>query len=179
MRETPKAAAAYEEYAAMGPSRSLRKLAEKLHQSSPESSPVIETIKVWSKAHHWQDRVKLFDAERIEERRLEQEEAIRKMNERHAMIGTSQQARAIKQIEALIEAKSFGSMAAVQLLKLATDLERVARGASTEQVAITGKDGGPIGFKRETDDLTEDDLKAIVDMAADLKRRKEQDGSNS
>lgn len=137
MRETPRAAAAYEEYAAMGPSRSLRKLADK-------TGTKLAQLGEWSATHKWQERVKAYDAERIEEKRLKQEAEIEKMNERHALIGTTQQAKAIKQIEALIEAKSFGSMAAVQLLKLATDLERVARGASTEQVAITGKDGQPL-----------------------------------
>lgn len=134
MRETPRAAAAYEEYAAMGPSRSLRKLADK-------SGTKLAQLGEWSSEHQWQERVKSYDAERIEEKRRKQEAAIDAMNERHAMIGTTQQARAIKQIEALIEAKSFGSMAAVQLLKLATDLERVARGASTEQISVTGKNG--------------------------------------
>lgn len=148
MRETPKAAAAFEEYAAMGPSRSLRKLAEKLHQSSPEASPTIETIKVWSREHNWQERVKPYDAERIEEKRRKQEAEIEAMNQRHALIGTSQQAKAIKQIEALIEAKSFGSMAAVQLLKLATDLERLARGVETDRTEVNANvtAAGAIGF---------------------------------
>lgn len=134
MRETPRAAAAYEEYAAMGPSRSLRKLADK-------SGTKLAQLGEWSTEHGWQERVKLYDAERIEERRQKQEAEIEKMNERHALIGTTQQAKAIKQIEALIEAKSFGSMAAVQLLKLATDLERLARGVATDRQEITGKDG--------------------------------------
>jgi hypothetical protein len=39
---------------------------------------------------------------------------------------------AAQQIERLIEAKKFGSQASVQLLKLSTDLERLARGEPTE-----------------------------------------------
>ena len=144
MRETPKALAAYEEYAAMGPSRSLRKLAEKLSQTIPKPSPTIETIKLWSSEHQWQERIKVYDAERIDERRRKHELEIEKMNERHAVIGTSQQVRAIKQIEALIEAKAFGSVAAVQLLKLATDLERVARGVETDRTEVVSS--GSVGF---------------------------------
>lgn len=144
MRETPKAAAAYEEYAAMGPSRSLRKLAEKLNQTNSKPIATEATLMAWSSEHGWQERVKLYDAERIEEKRRKQEAEIEKMNERHALIGTSQQARAIEQIKNLIEAKAFGSMAAVQLLKLATDLERVARGAATERTEQTGLNGGPL-----------------------------------
>lgn len=139
MRETPRAAAAFEEYCAFGPSRSLRKLADK-------TGTKLAQLGEWSREHQWQERVKAYDAERIEERRRKQEAEIEKMNERHAMIGTTQQAKAIKQIEALIEAKSFGSMAAVQLLKLATDLERLARGAPTEHTALTGQDGGPVAI---------------------------------
>ena len=38
----------------------------------------------------------------------------------------------------------FGAAATVQLLKFATDIERIARGAATEQLALTGKDGGKV-----------------------------------
>jgi precorrin-6B methylase 1 len=144
MRETPKAAAAYEEYAAMGPSRSLRKLAEKLDQIAPKVSPGIETLKLWSSEHRWQERVRLHDAECIEERRQKREAETEAMNSRHALIGTTQQAKAMKQIDELIKAQKFGSQAVVQLLKLALDIERLARGDATDRQEITGKDGGPL-----------------------------------
>lgn len=144
MRETPKALAAYEEYAAMGPSRSLRKLAEKWDKSGTKAGQVFKQLGIWSSEHQWQERVKVYDAERIDERRRKHELEIEQMNSRHALIGTSQQARAIKQIEALIEAKAFGSVAAVQLLKLATDLERVARGVETDRTEVVST--GSVGF---------------------------------
>ena len=137
MRETPKALAAFHEYCLLGPDRSLRKLAEQ----KQEYSKNIALLMKWSAEHNWQERVKEYDNARADERRIKREAEIEKMNERHAMIGTTQQAKAIKQIETLIEAKAFGSMAAVQLLKLATDLERVARGAPTERSEQTGPDG--------------------------------------
>jgi len=55
------------------------------------------------------------------------------MNECHAKMAMEQQEQAVNQIKALIEAKSFGSLASVQLLKFATDLERLARGLPTER----------------------------------------------
>lgn len=144
MRETPKALDAFNEYCLLGPTRSLRKLAEKLDQTNSKPIASEATIMLWSTQHNWQERVKEYDNARADERRIKREAEIEKMNERHAMIGTTQQAKAIKQIEALIDAKAFGSMAAVQLLKLATDLERLARGAPTERSEQTGLDGEPL-----------------------------------
>lgn len=144
MRETPKAAAAFDEYCLLGPNRSLRKLAEKFRQTSDKPIASESTLMVWSSEHNWQERVKQYDAERAEEKRRKQEAEVEAMNQRHAQIGVTQQARAIEQIKTLIEAKAFGSMAAVQLLKLATDLERIARGAATDRQELTGKDGEPL-----------------------------------
>lgn len=140
MRETPLAAAAFQEYCALGPGRSLRKLAE----SKQKYNKSVSLLMRWSADHQWQERVKHYDAERIEEQRQKREAEIEAMNERHALIGISQQAKAIKQIEDLIAAKSFGSMAAVQLLKLATDLERVARGVETDRTEVIA--AGNVGF---------------------------------
>jgi hypothetical protein len=136
MKETPKAAKAFEEYCAMQ-DRSLRKLEDK-------TGTKLSQLGVWSREHNWQERIKIYDAEQVEKERVERQKAIQKMNQRHAMIGTTQQARAIKQIEELIAAKKFGSQAVVQLLKLATDLERLALGAPTERTEQTGPDGGPM-----------------------------------
>lgn len=130
MDETPKAAAAYAEYEAMGVSRSLAKLAEQ-HQQYAKSIPL---LKRWSSEHHWQERVKAFDLAQIEAKRLERERQIELMNERHAQIGVTLQAKALKQIEALIQAGKFGSQATVMALKLALDSERLARGDVTERV---------------------------------------------
>lgn len=139
MRETPKAAAAYAEYAAMGPSRSLRKLAD-------ETGTKLAQLGVWSSTHNWQERVREHDAAIIAEKEARRLAAIDAMNERQATIGTTHQRRAIDQIGRLIESGKFGSQAAVMLLKLAIDVERTARDAPTaiERHEQTGKDGGPI-----------------------------------
>ncbi|SRR6266487_2296351 len=134
MRETPKAAAAFEEYCAMGTSRSLRKLAAK--QIGSKSIATEATLMNWSRAFAWQERVKFYDAERIEARRVKQEAELDRMNDEHALLGRTQALRAIKQIEELIKAQHFGSQAAVQLFKISTDLERIARGASTDRIAM-------------------------------------------
>ena len=146
MRETPKAAAAYAEYAAMGPARSLAKLYEQLRQINGKATVTLRTLQEWSSAHNWQVRVKEHDAAIIAEKEARKLADIEKMNERQAMIGTTHQARAISQIERLMADGRFGSQAAVMLLKLAIDVERTARDAPTaiERHEQTGKDGGPI-----------------------------------
>jgi ethanolamine ammonia-lyase large subunit len=134
MRETPKAAAAFEEYAAMGPSRSLRKLAEKHSESTAKAQQISRQLAEWSSAHRWQERVRRYDADRIEEQRVKKDAAIEAMNEVQATLGQERTLKAIEQMDALIEARKFGSQATVQLFKVATDLERVARGAPTEHI---------------------------------------------
>ena len=131
MRETPKAAAAYAEYAAMGPSRSLAKLYEQLRQSNGKTTVPLRTLEAWSTAHNWQERVREHDAAIIAEKEARRLAAIDAMNERQATIGTTHQKRAIDQIGRLIESGKFGSQAAVMLLKLAIDVERTARDAPT------------------------------------------------
>lgn len=141
-KETAKAYAAFVEYCALGPARSLSKLSE----SNQQYAKSIPLLKRWSSEHNWQERVKQYDAERAEEKRLKHDAEIEEMNQRHAEMGMTQQERALEQIKKLMAAKSFGSMAAVQLLKLATDVERLARGEPTEHTSLTGKDGGPVAI---------------------------------
>lgn len=154
MRETPQAAAAYASYAAMGPERSLVKLAEELGQRRSKPIP-LSTLKLWSSEHQWQARVIAYDAERIEERRRKRDADIEKMNERHALLGTSQQAQAITQLARLAHMGKLGGQASVMLLKLAIDVERTARGEPTvvERHEQTGADGGAIQHEHTlTDD---------------------------
>ena len=145
MEESSKALTAYTEYEALGPGRSLAKLCEALGKSSGYT----RQLETWSSQFHWQTRTKAYDAVQIakeaEEKRRKRDEAIEAMNERQALIGTTQQSRALKMIDELIKAEKFGSYAAVQLLKLAIEVERLARGApSTQHIKLTGKDNGPI-----------------------------------
>lgn len=170
MKETPKAARAFEQYYQMGEDRTLAALAGKLHQEArraageakqagtpgqnqdatgalPSEAAILSQLKKWSATHDWQERVIARDAAAYERDRRKRERAIEKMNEEHALLGRTQALRAVRQIEHLIEIQKFGSMAAVSLFKAATDLERLARGAATERAEHTGVDGGPIGVQ--------------------------------
>lgn len=129
-RESTRAAAAYAVYAAMGPGRSLAKLHLEL-KSLPEWTakiPSTRRLEAWSARLGWQARVKEYDTARAEERRIAREALKDATNEAHFKLGDQASVIAVEQINRLIEAEKFGSQASVQLLKLATDLQRLALG---------------------------------------------------
>lgn len=152
-RETRQAAAAYATYAALGPDRSLSKLAEHQWQSKGakgERERAIRSIRtqlgLWSSQHRWQERVKEYDRQQIEKKRRQRDAELEKLNEEQAKYGKGMSALAMKQIQTLIEAKSFNAQSAVLLFKYSTDLEREARGAAARiELEVGGKsDADPI-----------------------------------
>jgi hypothetical protein len=151
--ETPRAAAAFAEYAAMGPGRTLEGLCEKRAQSAPKASHRLATFKGWSAKYHWQERVKEYDRVVIdraaEERRKQLNEAIEAMNERHIDIALNLQLKLIQRLDELMEAENFGAAAWVSAMRLATDLERLARGEPTQITSseYSGPGGEAIGFR--------------------------------
>jgi hypothetical protein len=128
--ESAKARAAYAAYEAMGPDRSLAKLA----QTYGKSTSYKRQLERWSSQFHWPARVAEYEQLQLAQRRRKREHELEVMNDEHAIYGRTQALRAIQQIERLIREQKFGSQAAVQLLKVATDLERMSRGASTARV---------------------------------------------
>lgn len=130
VRESARSAAAFAVYAAMGPGRSLHKLHFEL-KSLPEWTAAIPSerrLEMWSSKHGWQNRVKEYDIARAEERRIAREALKAQTNEAHFNLGDQAAQIAVEQINRLIESQKFGSQASVQLLKLATDLQRLALG---------------------------------------------------
>jgi hypothetical protein len=133
-RETGKAIAAFAVYCEMGPNRSLVKLQVEL--TKREQYAALKTIKWWSRTFGWQKRVLDYDMTMAAERRAALDKAIEDMNKRHIMLAVNQQLKMGTLIDDLIKRKKFGSLAATTLLKLALDLERLARGAPTEQTKM-------------------------------------------
>lgn len=125
-KETARAHAAFVEYCALGPARSLRKLAENRGQTEGKTGVRLATLEEWSSLHNWQERVKQYDAERAEEKRLTREQAREAMNERQAEESLGDQILARKELRMLAEKHRIGSLAAVQLLKVALETERKA-----------------------------------------------------
>lgn len=132
--ESAKAYQAFLDYRDMGVNRSLAKLNERYGKKAS----YIRQLQKWSALYDWQARIKQFEQEQAEERAAKIQADLDEMNERHVKLAVEQQEKARKQIEDLINARAFGSQAVVQLLKIATDLERLARGAPTEREEITG-----------------------------------------
>jgi len=91
MKETPAAQEAFEDYYAMGPERSLAKLAE-VYQSNTEGIPTehIATLKKWSTKYDWQERV----IARVEE---DGQEVRKQMQER--LIGVSKRIAGFIEVE--------------------------------------------------------------------------------
>jgi hypothetical protein len=143
-QESVKAKAACDEYLAMGYERSLTKLCAVL--GKPPG--FLRTLQEWSRTFGWVERAKEYDKEQLNRKQIEHQKAIDEMNKRHIRLAMEQQANAMGVIERLKSVKGRGGMgaiAAVNLLKLAVDLERVANDAATEQVALTGnKNADPL-----------------------------------
>lgn len=151
--ESNKALEAFNEYCMQGTDRSLEKLhaqyakrAEDARREQGKKSyvPSLSTLKNWSSTHAWQDRVKAYDEQVLKDRRRKHEAELEKMNARHAQIGLSMQLEMVKEINRALKAGEFDTRSAVSLLKLATDLERLALGAATTIEQHQGPDGKPI-----------------------------------
>lgn len=184
MKETARARAAFERYCSLGLSRTFVELRAALLEewgSAGLDVPAMNTIEIWSAKHNWQARVveyeskqaekaRIAEAKEAERKRKKREKELEDMNERHALLGVTQQQKAIEQINALIKARKFGSQAVVTLLKLATDLERIARGANTEasRVEVAGDAERPLVIKTVWD-------RAILELAKDLEEEGESD----
>src|SRR3954452_20219677 len=143
MKESSKARKALEDYLLMGPSRSLVKLAKAMGR--PDS--YVALLQRWSVAHKWQEKAREYDQEQAAARRQEIEAQRREMDKEHALWGKEQALRAIALIAKLIESDDNTLQAAVQLFKAGTALQRLAMGSATEQIALTGKDDGPLDIE--------------------------------
>lgn len=128
--ETAKAAAAFRDYCLMGSDRSLAKLAEMYHKNKS----YVHQLARWSSQHHWQDRVKRYDEEEAEKRRQKRRAELEAMDERHANMGRLNAMIAARRLNDLLESGEINASAAVSLLKVATELERLARGAATSRM---------------------------------------------
>lgn len=137
--ETPKAAQAFQEYCLLE-DRSLAKLAQKYGRKPS----YIRQLQRWSSDYQWQDRVKQYDAEQVEERKRKREAELAKMDLEHALMGRTAAIKAADLLRRRMDDNDIGAYALVQLLKIGTDLERLARGGATERQELTGKDGEPL-----------------------------------
>lgn len=143
--ESPKAAAAFARYCVQ-PDRSLRKLAD-------ETGTKLAQLGKWSRLFDWQERVKQYDTELIERqaaaKRKARDKAIEDMNQRHILFAVNLQHDLVKRISSLMDAGEFDARAAVSALKLATDLERLARGEPTQSTKLEHNLGPDLAGARD------------------------------
>lgn len=111
-------------YLAMGEDRSLAKLAEAMGKG-PGYKRSLET---WSSAFGWQKRIHEHEKEIFEKERKQLQRDVREMNREHVKLGKEMQRFAIERLQELAAKGSIRDLAAVQLLKLAIDVERQANG---------------------------------------------------
>lgn len=130
-KETAKAFAAFADYCALGSARSLPKLAKKHGESTEKARIFQRQYEKWSSLYNWQERVKQYDAERAEEKRLKREQAREEMEERHASEAKEEQQIARDVIKKGSE-KGRISLPAVQLLKNSREDERKALGVDED-----------------------------------------------
>jgi len=131
---------------------------QKLAQSS------FKQVAIWSSEGRWQEVVQQYDREQFEEKKRRREAEIEKMNENHATLGSGMAIKAAQHINELMKDSRFGATAAVMLFKEGSSLERIARGASTEQIAmetIGESSGSKNKLVIDLEKLTTDQLLAL------------------
>lgn len=124
-KETAKAYSAFTEYCALGSARSLPKLAKKHGESTEKARILQRQYEKWSSLYNWQERVKQYDAERTDEKRIKREQAREEMEDRHASQAQEEQQIARDVIKKGAE-KGKISLPAVHLLKNSREDERRA-----------------------------------------------------
>lgn len=161
--------ATFAEYCAMGSGpgeRSLVKLA-RMH-AKPGDETNFRTLRrryeLWSARFGWADKLLEYDRNHAEEKRARREAALEKMEEEHALIARQGVLMAAKRIKDLMESGNFGPYSAVQLLKVASDLERLARGGATQRSEneTTVNVGGAVGFYTPVELPAKGDLQQIA-----------------
>ncbi len=167
MKETPTAAQAFEDYYALGDGRSLRKLAK----SNQKHSKHIANLMQWSAAHGWQERVKARDREIAEAKRKQKDAAIEAMNERHAQTGMSLQAKGLKRADELLAQDVVSDLGSLRMIKIGTDLERIARSESAKIQANEEKQEGEISLPIV--DLLPEEIATLKNMAQSMRERKQ------
>lgn len=128
---------AFAQYCAMGGragERSLKKLARQNCVSESNFRTLRRRYEMWSDRDDWQRRVVEYDLDQAQKKKAERDAALEKMEEEHALVARQGVLLASKRIKELMDAGEFGPYSAVQLLKVASDLERIARGGATARI---------------------------------------------
>ena len=118
-------------YQALGPGRSLSKLHRVLADLGLDVS--VHTLKGYSVSYKWQERSELVDGANTA---AELANVPREMDERQARLGAAMQELAREKLE-VIDPYRLSVRDAIHLLRVGTDIERLARGQATTRAELT------------------------------------------
>ena len=143
--ETPKALAAFERYWAMGPARSLRKLAEEDASQNLVESKVKthqDQLSEWSRTHDWQARLRQRVTEEAELNREQNRERADKHRQRLLTAIEVDVSRYIKRLQE--DPDQFLAEDAAALDKMTKLYYQLAEQPLADRHELTGKGGGPV-----------------------------------
>lgn len=147
--ETPKAAQAFQQYCLMGPSRSIRKLANlpQILSKTQAKDASVESLFNWSAKYHWQERVKDYDREQSELQRIARADAIAKYQESELQLASELKTLIVESLRKQVESHVAPASALVAALKLVTEMQRSALGLDdVQRVEVSGINAQPINF---------------------------------
>lgn len=143
--ETAKALDAFERYWAMGPTRSLRKLAEHDVQQGyyeGKTDSCFQLLAEWSSKYDWQDRIRQRVIEEADLAREQYRERADKHRQRLLAAIETDSARYVERLK-----QNDGELMAddaFKLEKLTKLYYQLAEQPLADRHEVTGKDGGPV-----------------------------------
>jgi hypothetical protein len=125
--ENPRAFQMFVMYRDMGPTRSLRKLAE-----DPATLMAFRQIAIYSSQHNWVDRAAAWDAENDRIRQIEHREGVKRTAQDHVNMGRMAWTKALTRIRSLTEddIKKWTPREIMALGEFGMRLERLGRSIS-------------------------------------------------
>jgi hypothetical protein len=147
MKESPQALRAFCDYLNQAPPRSLEKLAEQYRFGTASDPPTrrINTLKVWSRQHRWQERVQEHEREIARE-------AAKKARQQRLQVARAARGKGVEALARLMpDDLARLPSAVVRLLEYADSCERRDMGEPDQRVEIGGPDGGELTFTIKLD----------------------------
>lgn len=122
---------------AMMPGRSLKKLWRVYQEQDKPPTKRLKTLDKWSSVFDWQHRVSLLDAAEEKERADKWIKRREELNEKDWRHGNDLRAKAIQNLIEVVKIPTLYEVA--NTLQIASKLQRLAAGTSTENVNIYGQ----------------------------------------
>ncbi len=168
-----KAFAAYRDSGINGARRSLTRTAQNLtkrdgtHYSDG-------TLKVWSQRWHWQERVKAFDEYMDKQIRDELSKGITNMLKKHVDIAQAMLVKALKALQSIPETE-LNAQDITKMVDIASKLERISRGESTERTEGTRTVTGEVQahatlntYNTDLSGLSDEELEKLNELVGKL-----------